>query len=84
MASGFDPEAFKTQLKEELLAENRLMMRELMGEIIKLIKENQPIAPIGPVDLNTKLPVRERKEDDVTVLDDPISWKNVGQAESAE
>ena len=40
MVGEFDPEAFKTQLKEELLVENRLMMRELIGEIIKLIEEN--------------------------------------------
>ena len=58
MAGGFDPEIFKAQLKEELLAENRLMMRELMGEIIKLIKENQPTLPIGPVDLDTEPPMR--------------------------
>ena len=73
MAGEFDLEAFKAQLKEELLAENRLMMGELMGEIIKLIKENQPAPPTSPVDLDTELPVREREEDDVTVLADPIS-----------
>ena len=72
MAGGFDPEAFKVQLKEELLAENRLMMRELMGEIIKLIKENQPALPTSPVDLDTDILVREREEDDVMVLADPI------------
>ena len=60
------------------------MMSELMGEIIKLIKENQPILPIGPVDLDTELPVREREEDDVTVLTDPVGRRNVGQAENAE
>ena len=55
-----------------------------MGEIIKLIKENQPAPPTSPVDLDTELSVREREEDDVTVLADPISRRNVGQAESAE
>ena len=40
MAGGFDPEAFKAQLKEELLAENRLIMKEMMREITKLIEEN--------------------------------------------
>ena len=55
MAGGFDPEVFKAQLKEELLTENRLMMRKLMGEIIKLIKESQPTPPIGPVDLDSEL-----------------------------
>ena len=40
MTGEFDPEAFKVQLKEELLAENRLMMKEMMREITKLIKEN--------------------------------------------
>ena len=84
MASEFNPEAFKAQLKKELLAENRLIMRELMEEIIKLIKENQPTPPTGLVDLDTKLPVREREEDDVTVLADPISQRNIGQAEEVE
>ena len=72
MIDGFNPEAFKVQLKEELLAESRLMMKELMGEIIKLIKENQPIPSISLIDLDTELLVREREEDDVMVLADPI------------
>ena len=55
-----------------------------MGEIIKLIKESQPTPPIGSVDLNTELPVREREEDDVTVLADLKSQKNMGQAEEVE
>ena len=38
MAGGFDLKAFKAQLKEELYTENRLMMKEMMGEITKLIK----------------------------------------------
>ena len=50
MAGEFDLEAFKAQLKEELLIENRKIMRELM---IKLIKEKQPTPPTGPVDLDT-------------------------------
>ena len=80
MASGFDLEAFKTQLKEELLAENRKMMRELMGEMIKLIKGSQPTPPTSPVDLNTKLPMREKEKDEVIVL----GRRNVGQAENVE
>ena len=84
MAGGFDPVVFKTQLKEGLLAENRLIMRELMGEIIKLIKESQPTPPIGPVDLDTKLPVREREEDDAIVLAKLVGRRNVGQAEEVE
>ena len=40
IAGKFDPEAFKAQLKEELYVETRSMMREMMGEITKLIKEN--------------------------------------------
>ena len=39
MAGGFDPEAFKVQLKEKLFAETRSMMREIMGEITKMIKK---------------------------------------------
>ena len=84
MASGFDLEAFKAELKEELLAENRKMMRKLMGEVIKLIKENQPAPSTSPVNLNTELPVRDREEDDVTVLAEPVGRRNVGQAEEVE
>ena len=74
MAGEFDLEAFK----EQLLAENRKMVKELMGEMIKLIKESQPTPLIGPIDLDTELPVREREEDDVTVLADPIGQRNMG------
>ena len=84
MTDGFDPEAFKAQLKEELFIENKLMMKEMMREITKLIKENQPAPPIGLVDLDTKPPVRDRKEDDVTVLADRISRRNMSQAENVE
>ena len=50
-------------------------MREMMGEITKLIKENQPAPPTGPVDLDT---------DDATVLADPIGRRNVSQVEEGE
>ena len=53
-------------------------MRELMREITKLIEKNRPTPPTSPVNLDTELPVRERKEDDVTVLVDPIGQKNIG------
>ena len=39
MAGGFDPEAFKAQMKEELYTENRLMMKEMMGEMTKMMKD---------------------------------------------
>ena len=84
MAGEFDPEAFKVQLKEELFAETRSMIRKMIGEIIKLIKENQLAPPTGPVDLDTKLPVREREDDDVIVLADPIGQRNMGQVEKVE
>ena len=84
MASGFDPEAFKAQLKEEVLAETRSMIREMMGEITKLIKENQPMPPSGPVDLGTELPVRNREEDDMTVLANPVGRKNMVQTNDLE
>ena len=84
MAGGFDLKVFEAQLKKVILTENRLMMKELMGEIIKLIKENQPAPSTSLVDLDTKLPVREREEDDVTVLADPISRRNMGQTENVE
>ena len=84
MAGGFDSEIFKAQLKEEILAENRLMMKEMMREITKLIKENRLAPPTSPVNLDTELLVRDREEDDVTVLAEPVGQKNVGQAENAE
>ena len=84
MAGEFDLEAFKARLKEELLAENRKMMKELMGEMIKMIKGSQPTPPTGPVDLGTELPVREREKNEVTVLADPIGRRNVGRAENIE
>ena len=40
MTGGFDPEVFKALLKVEILAENRLMIKEMMREITKLIEEN--------------------------------------------
>ena len=72
MAGGFDPKAFKVQLKEEVFAETQSMIREMIGEITKLIKENQPVPPTGPVDLDTELPVRNREEDVIMVLADPV------------
>ena len=78
MAGEFDLEAFKAQLKEELLAENQKMIKELMGEMIKMIKGSQPTPPTSPVDLSTELPVKEREKDEVTVLPNPIGRRNVG------
>lgn len=92
MAGGFDPEAFKAQLKDELIAqlkeemidETRSMMKEMMGEITKLIRENQPVQPFTPIDLDTEILIGERKEDDVTVLDDQIGRKSVRHTENME
>ena len=84
MAGEFDPKAFKARLKEKLFTETRSMMRKIMGEITKLIKENQPAPLTGPVDLDTELPMRNREENDVTVLVDPIGGRNMGQTENAE
>ena len=84
MASEFDPEAFKAQLKEEIIIETRFMIREMMGQITKLIKESQPTPSFGLVNLDTELPVRDREKDDVTVLAEPVGRRNVGQADDAE
>ena len=59
-------------------------MKELMGEMIKMIKGSQPTPPTSPVDLGTELPVREREKDGVTVLANPIGRRNVGRAENIE
>ena len=34
--------------------------------------------------MDTELPVRDREEDNVTVLADPTGQRNIGQAENAE
>ena len=80
MAGEFDLEAFKAQL----LAENRKMVKELMGEMIKLIEGSQSAPPTGPVDIGTELLVREREKNEVTVLADPIGRRNMGRAENIE
>ena len=49
-----------------------------MREITKLIKENQPAPPTGPIDLDTELLMREREEDNVIVLADLIGRRNMG------
>ena len=80
MAGVFDLKAFKAQL----LAENRKMMKELMKEMIKMIKGSQPIPPTSLVDLSTELPMKEREKDEMTVLANPIGRRNVGRAENIE
>ena len=60
MAGGsFDIEAFKAQMKEELLAANRLMMKEAMEEMAKIRKGKQPEQPTIPIDLDDEIPIRE-------------------------
>ena len=84
MSGGFDPKTFKAQLKEEMYTENKAMMKELLGELTKFFKEKQPAQPSGPVDLDAELPVREREEDEVTVLADPMRHRNANQPEGAK
>ena len=48
------------------------MMKELLGEMTKLFREKQPEQSSDPVDLHAEIPVREKEEDEVTVLADPI------------
>lgn len=92
MVGGFDPEAFKAQLKdemikqlkEELAADNRAIIREMMGEFTKLFRESQPVQPTAPIDLEAEIPMREREEDDVTMLANPIGQKNGKQTENME
>ena len=55
-----------------------------MGEITKLIKENQPAPSTGSVDLDTELPMRNREKDDMTVLADPLGRKNIVLTEDME
>ena len=59
-------------------------MKEMLGEMTKLLKEKQPAQPSGLIDLDIELPVREREEDEMTVLADPIKQKNVGPTEDVE
>ena len=55
------------------------MMRKMVGKITKLIKKKQPMQSTDPVDLDAEIPIREREEDDVTVLANPVGQKNMGQ-----
>ena len=84
MSGGFDPEAFKAQQKEEMYTENKAMMKELLGEMTKLLKDKQSAQSSALINLDTELPVREREEDKVTVLADPIRRENLNQPESVE
>ena len=67
MSGGFDLDAFKAQLKQELYTENRAMMKEVLSEMTKMFKEKQPTQSSDPVDLHAEIPLREREEDEVTV-----------------
>ena len=67
-----------------MYTENKAMMKELLEGMTKLFREKQPEQSSDPVDLHAEIPVRERKEDEVTVLADPIKQKNVGLLESVE
>ena len=71
MAGGFDPEAFKARLKDELVTENKAMMREMMGEMAKMMRDLKPEQPVDPIDLDAEILTRERADDEVTVLADP-------------
>ena len=84
MSGGFDPEAFKVQLKEKMYTENKAMMKELLGEMTKLLKDKQPVQSSAPIDMDIELPVREGEENEVIVLADPMRRGNLDQLESAK
>ena len=84
MSGEFNPKAFKAQLKEELYTENRAMMKELLGEVTKMLREKQLVQSSDPVDLHAEIPIREREEDEVMVLADPARQRNVGPTENVE
>ena len=60
------------------------MMREMMGEITKLIKEKQPMQLVDPLNLDMEIPIKEREKDDMTVLADQVGQKNMGQTENVK
>ena len=82
--SSFDIEAFKAQMKEELLAANSLMMKEAMEEMAKIMKGKQPEQPTAPIDLDDEIPIRERVEEEIAIVADSGKKKDVVQAESVE
>ena len=53
------------------------MMKELLGEMTKMFKDKQPAQSSIPVDLHTKIPFRDREEDEVTVLAELPRQRNV-------
>ena len=59
-------------------------MREMMGEMAKMMRDLKPEQPMNPINLDDEIPVRERAEDEVTVLADPERQRNVNQPENVE
>ena len=84
MSGEFDPEAFKAQLKEELYNKNKSMMKELLGEMTKIFRKKQLAQSSDPVDLHAEILIREREEDEVTVLADPSRRRNASQTKNME
>ena len=82
--SSFDLEAFKAQMKEELLAANRLMMKKAMEEMSKMMKDKQPEQPTAPIDLDDEILIREGVEEEIAMMADPGKKKGVIQTESVE
>ena len=78
--SSFDVEAFKA----EMMAANQLMIKGAMEEITKMLKGKQPEQPAAPIDLDDEIPVKERVEEEITVIANPEKKKGVTQAESGE
>ena len=60
------------------------MMREMMGEMARMMRELKPEQPMGPINLDDEILARERAEDEVTVLADPERQRNVNQPETVE
>ena len=67
-----------------MLASNRLMMKEVMEEIAKMVKGKQPEQPTAPIDLDDEIPVRERVEEEIAVIADLEKKKGVVQTENLE
>ena len=82
--NSIDLEAFKAQMKEELLVANRLMMKEAMEEMDKMMKGKQPEQPAAPIDLDEEIPIRERVEEEITIVADLGKKKDVVQTENVE
>ena len=71
MSDNLNMEAFKKQLKEEIAADTRNIIREVMGEMLQTARQKQPIDLEEDDVVIGKTKDQERDDDLETILTDP-------------